>query len=61
MDNTTKAREDNNPNFLDNEGNPKRGNKRGERPYDKKNDNKNKKVRIAKLNKYHGKRKKFEP
>ena len=44
MDNTVKVRENDDSDFLDNEGNPKRGDKRGGRPYDKEDDNKNGKV-----------------
>ena len=61
INNTAKAREDDNPNSLNNKNNPRRGNKRGERPYNEKNNNKNKKIRVAKPDKYHKKRKKFKP
>ena len=61
MNNTAKARKDDDPNFSDNEGNFKRRDKRGERPYDKENDDKSEKIRVAKLDKYHRKREKLEP
>ena len=60
MNNTIKVRENDNLNFLDGEDDFKRGNKRGWKLYDKENDNKNKKIRIVKLDKYYGERKKFE-
>ena len=61
MDNTVKIRKNDDFNFLDSEDNPRRGDKRGRRLYDKKNNNKNKKIRVAKLNKYHEEREKLEP
>ena len=57
MNNTVKARENDNFNFLDNKNNPRRENKREKKPYNKKNNNKNEKVRIAKPNKYYKKKK----
>ena len=60
MDNTVKVRKNDNPNSLNNKGNPRRGDKRGKRFYNKKNNNKNKKVRVAKLDKYYEKKKKFK-
>ena len=60
MDNTAKAREDDDFDSSNSEGNPRRGNKRGGRFYDKENNNKSGKIRIAKLDKYHGERKKFK-
>ena len=53
MNNVIKIRENNNPDFLNGESDPKRENKRRGKPYNKKNNNKNKKIRIAKLNKYY--------
>ena len=44
MDNTAKVKKNDDSNSLDNEGNPKRGNKRGRRLYDKEDDNKNGKI-----------------
>ena len=44
MDNTAKIKEDDDSDFLDNEDNFRRGNKRGGRFYNKKNNKKNKKV-----------------
>ena len=61
MNNTAKVRGDDDPNFLDSKSNPKRGDKREGRLYNKKNDNKNKKVWVAKSNKYHEEREKFKP
>ena len=60
MNNTIKARGNNNLNSLNNKGNPRRGDKRGKRPYNKKNNNRSEKVRVAKPDKYHGKKKKFK-
>ena len=61
INNTAKAKKDDNPNFLNNKNNPKRENKRGGKFYNKKNNNKNKKIRVAKPNKYYKKREKFKP
>ena len=60
MNNTAKIKKNDDFDFLNNKGDLKRGNKRGKRPYNRKNNNKNKKIRIAKPNKYHKKRKKFK-
>ena len=60
MNNTAKAREDDDPNSLNSEGNPKRGDKREKRFYNKENDDENEKIRIAKLDKYYKKREKLE-
>ena len=60
INNTAKTRENNNLNFLNNKNNPRRGNKHRERFYNKKNNNINKKVRIAKLDKYYKEKKKFK-
>ena len=60
INNTAKAREDNDFNFLNSEGNLRRGNKRGKRLYDKENDDRSGKVRVIKPDKYYGKREKFE-
>ena len=56
INNIIKARGDDDLNFLDDEGDPRRGG----RPYDKKNNNKNKKIRVAKLHKYYREREKLE-
>ena len=61
MDNTAKARGDDDPDSSDSEGNPRRGDKRGGRPYDKEDDDGSGKVRVAKPDKYHGEREKLEP
>ena len=61
MNNTAKVRKDDDFNFSDNEGNLRRGDKGGEKLYDKENNNKNEKVRVAKLDKYHGKKEKLKP
>ena len=61
MNNTAKARENDDPNSSDSKSNPKRGDKREGRLYDKENDNKNKKIQVAKPNKYHREREKLEP
>ena len=60
INNIVKIRKNDNPNFLNNKNDLKRGNKREKRFYNKKNNNKNKKIQIAKLNKYYKKRKKFK-
>ena len=60
MNNTAKIRKNDNPDSSNDENDLKRENKCGEKPYDKKNDNENKKVRIAKLNKYYKEKKKFK-
>ena len=60
INNIAKAKEDDNPNSLDNKGNPKRRDKREERFYDKKNDNGSGKIQIVKPNKYHKEREKLE-
>ena len=60
MNNIIKARGDDDPNSLNNESNLRRGNKRGGRPYDKENNNKNEKIRITKPDKYHKERKKLK-
>ena len=44
IDNTVKAKEDNDFNFLNNKNDLKRGNKRRGRSYNKENNNKNKKI-----------------
>ena len=59
INNTVKAKKDNNPDFVNNKNDFKRENKRGKRFYNRKNNNKNKKIRVAKLNKYY-KKKKFK-
>ena len=59
INNTAKIKENDDFNFLNNKGDLRYGNKRGERFYNKKNNNKNKKIQIAKLDKYYKKRKKF--
>ena len=56
MNNIVKAKRDDNLNFLNNKGDPKYGNKRGRKPYNKKNNNKNRKIQISKLNKYYKKK-----
>ena len=56
INNITKVRKDDNPNFLNNKSNFRRENKREERLYNKKNNNKNKKIRVIKSNKYHKKK-----
>ena len=61
MDNTAKARGDDDPDSLDSEGNPRRGDKRGGRPYDKKDDDESGKIRIVKPDKYHEEREKLKP
>ena len=60
MDNIIKAKKNNNSDFSDGKGDFKRENKREEKPYNKKDNNKNKKIRIAKLNKYYKEKKKFK-
>ena len=60
INNIAKTKKNNNSNFLDGKGDPKRENKRERKLYNKKNNNKNRKIQIAKLNKYHEKRKKFK-
>ena len=45
INNIVKTRRDNNSNFLNNKGDLKRGNKRGEKSYNKNNNNKNKKYK----------------
>ena len=44
INNTAKAKKNNNPDFLDNKNDLKRGNKREGRFYNKKNDNKSEKI-----------------
>ena len=61
IDNTAKARRDDDPDSLDSESNPRRGDKRGRRPYNKENNNKSGKIRVAKPDKYHKKKKKLKP
>ena len=61
MNNTAKARKDDNFNSLNNKSNPKCEDKREGRFYNKNNNNKNGKIRVAKLNKYYKKKKKLEP
>ena len=60
MDNTAKVRENDNFNFSNDENDFRRGNKRKRKLYNKKDDNKNGKIRVVKLNKYY-KKKKFKP
>ena len=60
MNNTIKVKGDNDFNFLNNKNDLKRGNKRERRFYNKKNNNKNKKIQIAKSNKYYKEREKFK-
>ena len=61
MNNTAKIKKDDDFNFSNNKDNPKRGNKREKKPYNKKNDDENEKIQIFKLDKYYKKRKKFKP
>ena len=61
MDNTVKAKKNDDSDSSDSKGNPRRGDKRGGRSYNKKNNNKNKKIQIAKSNKYYRERKKLKP
>ena len=60
IDNTAKIKKNNNFNFLNSEGDFKRGNKREKKFYNKKNDDKSGKIWIIKLNKYYKERKKFK-
>ena len=60
IDNTVKARKDDDFNFLNSKNNLRRGDKRGKKFYDKKNNNKSEKIQIAKLNKYHEEKKKLK-
>ena len=60
IDNTAKARENDDPDFLNSKSNPRRGDKRGKKLYDKKNNDKNEKIQIAKLNKYYKKKEKLK-
>ena len=60
MNNIIKAKKNNNFNFLNNKNNFRRGNKREKKFYNKRNDNENGKVQVAKLNKYYKKRKIFK-
>ena len=59
MNNTVKVRRNNNFNFLNNKGDLKCENKRGKKFYNKENDNKNRKIWIANLDKYYKKKKKL--
>ena len=59
INNIVKIRENDDPDFWNDKGDPKCGNKRGKRSYNRKNNNKNKKIRVAKPDKYH--KKKFKP
>ena len=56
MNNIVKIREDDNPDFLNNKSDFRRENKREKKLYNKKNNNKNKKIRIAKPDKYYKKK-----
>ena len=58
--NIIKIRKDDDLDFLDNKNDFKRENKREGRFYNRKNNNKNKKIQITKLNKYYEKKKKFK-
>ena len=60
MNNTVKIKENDNFNFLNNKSDFKRENKRERRFYNREDNNKNKKIQIAKSNKYYEKRKKFK-
>ena len=60
INNIAKTRRNDDFNFLDSKGDLKRGNKRGRRFYNRKDNNKSKKIRVAKLNKYHGEREKLK-
>ena len=60
INNTTKAKKNDDPDSSDSKGNLRRGDKRGEKFYDKKNNDENGKVQIAKLNKYHEEREKLK-
>ena len=56
INNIVKAKENDDFDFLDGESNPKRGTKRSRKFYNKKDDNKNGKIRVTKLNKYYEKK-----
>ena len=60
INNIIKIKKNDNFDFLDNKGDLKRGNKCRGKSYNKKNNNKNRKIRVVKLNKYHGKREKLK-
>ena len=57
MNNIVKIKRNDNPDFLNGENDLKCGNKREKKPYNRENNNKNKKIRIVKLNKYYKKKK----
>ena len=58
IDNTAKIRGDNDPDFSNNKSDFGRENRYREKPYNKENNNRSKKIQVTKLNKYYKKRKK---
>ena len=59
IDDTVKIKKNNNLDFLNNKNDFRRGNKRKKKPYNKENNNRNKKIRIVKLNRYYKKKLRF--
>ena len=61
INNIIKVRGDDDLDSLNSKNNPRRGNKRKGKPYNKEDNNNNGKVQVAKPDKYHKKREKLAP